>query len=171
MRHFISPRLLIFLAILLTVEYSLAPLFVAMGGTVNFFYLVVLDYAFFRNWERVPFFAILVGFLLDCLGGHLFGIETVSFGISGFLLYLGTQKLERDNPWVQIVMGFLFIALTEILSFGLGAWLETSGHLSFKLLGDILRTSIYTTLVAPAFFWFTDKWFKRTPVFKQYELF
>ena len=171
MRHFLSRRLLTLVAICLILEYSLSPALFLLNGRPDLLYLVVLDYAFFWSWERVPFFAMGVGLLRDFLGGHLFGIQTASLALTGWLLSLGIQKLERGIFWVRLAMTFLFVALTETLSAVLGASLENSNGFAWNFMGSVFRTTGYTTILAPAFFWFADRWFKRTPVLKQYELF
>ena len=171
MHRFISPRLLILMAFLLVLEYGLSPFFLFLKGRLDFLYLVILDYAFFGSWERLPFFSLGVGLFRDFLGGHLFGIQALSFALTGYLLSLGVQKLERDNLWVRLGMSFLFVGLTETLSLGLAGWLETSKGFSLDLMGTVFLTTFYTTALAPGFFWFTNRWFRRTPFLKQYELF
>lgn len=171
MRRFVTARLLIFAALLLILQYAFSPFFLLLKGRVDLLYLLVLDYAFSENRNRVPFFALAVGFLRDFLGGHLFGIETLSFTVTGLLLYFGTLKLERESYAIRLGMAFLFIFITETLSFCLGSGVETTEGASWNLLGSVLLTTIYTTAVAPAFFWLSDRWFKREPVWKQYELF
>ena len=171
MRHFLSARLLSLLAVCLILEYSLSPAIFFLKGRLDLLYLVVLDYAFFWSWEKVPFFAMLTGLILDFVGGHFFGIQTVSLALTGWLLSLGIQKLERDIFWVRMIMSFLFVMCAETLSVILGSSIETSNGFNLNFIGSVLRTSVYTTIFAPAFFWFTSRWFKRVSVFKQYELF
>lgn len=171
MRHFVSSRLLILLVLLLIVEYAFSPFFSSLKGRVDLLDLLVLDYAFFWSWERVPFFALTVGILRDFLGGHLFGIETLSLTATGLLLHFGTQKLERESFFIRFGMTFLFVLLSETLSLSLGAGLETSGGFSWNLMGYVFRTAIYTTAFAPAFFWTTNRWFRRSPFLRQFELF
>jgi rod shape-determining protein MreD len=171
MRELLSGRFLILVAGLVTLDYTLAAFFPPLGGKPDLLYLVILDYAFFWSWERVPFLALGLGLLRDFFGGHLFGIETLSLTATGFLLSLGTQKLERGSGWVRLVMSFLFIALTELLRVSLGRGIEFSRGLSFELIGSIFWTTIYTMALAPFFFWFTARWLKRIPVYTQYELF
>lgn len=171
MHRFISARLLILITLLLILEYALSPFFLFLKGRPDLLYLVVLDYAFFNPWERIPFFSLGVGLLRDFLGGHLFGIETLSFTLTGYLLSLGVQKLERDNLWVRLGMGFLFVGMTEMLSLRLAGWLETSKGFSLDLMGTVFLTTFYTIALAPGFFWLTNRWFRRLPLLKQYELF
>lgn len=171
MHRFISARLLILIALVLVLEYSFSPFFLFLKGQPNLLYLVVLDYAFFGDWERTPFFSLGVGLLRDFLGGHLFGIEALSFALTGYLLSLGVQKLERDNLWVRLGMSFIFVWLTATLSLGLAGWLETSKGFSLYGMETVLLTTLYTTALAPAFFGLTNLWFRRVPLLKQYELF
>lgn len=171
MHHYLSGRFLILLVGIFLLEYCLSPFFHWMKGRADLFYLLVLDCAFSWSGERVPLFALGIGFLRDFFGGHLFGIETACFALTGFLLYLGVQKLERDNLWVRLIISLLFIGLTEILSLGLGGWLEVPQGFNPSILGSIFWTTLYTTALSPFFLWFTDRWFKRVPVLKQYELF
>ncbi len=169
MRRILTGRLLILAAVLVTLQYGLAPFFT---GRPDFLYLLVLDSAFFLSWERVPFLAAGIGLLRDLLGGHLFGIQTFSFSVTGTLLSLSLQKLERENALVRAGITLLFVALTEALSFGLGAWLEEGRFLARTFAQSVFWTTFYTALVGPAFFWFTSRWFKRISFFKQqYELF
>lgn len=170
MHRFVTRHHLILLLLVLTLQFVLSPFFYK-GGRPDFFYLMVLDYAFFWQWEWIPLFALMIGLLRDFIGIHLFGIDTASFAFSGFLLYMAVQKLERENPWVRFFITLLFISLTETLSISLGRGLEASKGLSFDSIGSILWTIIYTTALAPGFFWFTGRWFKRSPFLKQYELF
>lgn len=171
MYRFISARFLIFVVFLLILEYTLFPFFLFLKGRPDFLYLMVLDYAFFNPWEKTPFFSLGVGLLRDFLGGHLFGIETLSFALTGYLLSLGVQKLERDNLWVRLGMSFLFVWLTETLSVGLAGWLGTSRGFTLDLMGTVFLTTLYTVALAPGFFWLTNRWFGRLPFLKQYELF
>ena len=171
MHRFVTARLLILIGILLTLEYSFSSLFSPLRGRADLLYLIVLDYAFFWSWEAVPFFAFGIGLLRDFAGGHLFGIETASLTATGVLLYPVVQKLDRENFWVRIVMSFLFVWLTEILSISLGRGLEISKGLSGEFMGDVFWTALYTTALAPLFFRLTHLWFKRIPALKQYELF
>lgn len=171
MRHFLSRRHLGLILLALLVEYALSPFLFSLNARPDLLYLVVLDYAFFWSWDKVPFFAMFVGLLRDFLGGHLFGIWTVSFSVTGWILSLGMQKLERDIFWVRMAITFLFAALTETLSVTLGASLETSGGFQIHFIESVFRTTCYTTLAAPVFFGFTNRWFRRTSFLKQYELF
>lgn len=171
MHHFVSARLLIFLALLLVLESSLSPFFLVLKGRPDLLSLLVLDYAFSWSWEVVPFFALFIGLLRDFIGGHLFGIETAAFALTGFLLSLGIQKLDRENSWVRLGICLVFVFLTESLSLGLGRWLETSKNLSWELMASVILTTIYTAALAPGFFWISNRWFRRHPVLKQYELF
>ncbi len=168
MYRFISGRLLILLALLIPLQYGLAPL---LPGQPDFLYLLVLDFAFFMSWERTPFFAAGVGLLKDLLGGHLFGIHTLTLSIMGVLLSLALQKLERENAWVRTAVTFLFVGLSEALSFSLGVWLEEKQMWGPGFFPSVFWTSLYTGLLAPGFFWFTHRWFKRTSFRRQYELF
>lgn len=171
MHHFVSARLLIFLALLLALQLSVSPFFLLLKGRPDLLFLLVLDYAFSWSWEVVPFFALFVGLLRDLIGGHLFGIETAALALTGSLLSLGIQKLDRENHWVQLGICMVFVFLTESLSLGLGRWLEVSKNLSWELIASVILTTIYTTALAPGFFWITNRWFRRHPVLKQYELF
>lgn len=171
MRRFVSARLLILALLLLALQYCLSPFFQLLIGRIDFLYLLVLDYAFFWSWERVPFFALSMGLVRDFIGGHLFGIETLSLTLTGLLLYLGAKKLERESFLIRLGMTFLFVLLTESLSLGLGNSLEASRNWSWSLIASVFMTTIYTTAVSPGFFWLTHRWFKRTPILRQFELF
>lgn len=171
MHHFVSRRLLTLAAFLLFLQYGISPLNFFGGGRPDFLYLAVLDYAFFWSWELVPFFALAVGLLRDLVGGHLFGIETACLTATGVALAFGIPKLERDNPWVRTGVSFLFVGLTETLGVGLGSWFENSKVSPAHLTLGIFWTTLYTVALSPAFFWFTNRWFKRTAFLKQYELF
>ena len=171
MRHFIHTRQLILLALLLLADYTLSPLFSFLKGRVELLDLLILDYAFFWRWERVPFFGLWIGLVRDFLVGHLFGIETLSLTVSGLLLHLGAQKLEREIFSIRLGMSFLFVFISSLLSVILGTGIEASRGLSWDLIGYTLRTSIYTTALVPAFFWMTDRWFGRSLFLKQYRLF
>lgn len=171
MYRVLSARFLTLVAFLLVLEYGLSPLFLFLKGRPDLLYLVVLDYAFFGNWERVPWLSLGMGLLRDFTGAHLFGIQALSFALTGYLLSLGVQKLERDNFWVRLGMGFLFVGMTETLSLGLAGWLETHRGFPPHLLGTIFLTTLYTTALVPAFFRLTNRWFERTPLLKQLELF
>ena len=172
MRHFLSARLLTLIGVCIILEYTLSPAIFLLNGRLDLLYLAVLDYAFFWSWERTPFFAMLIGLILDFFGGHFFGIQTVSLALTGWLLSLGVQKLERDIFWVRIIMSFIFVLCTETLSIILGSSIEISNGFKANFMGNIFQTSIYTTIFAPAFFWFTSRWFKRaSSTLRQYELF
>ena len=171
MHRFVSARLLLLIALLLILEYALSPSFFFLRGRVDLLYLVILDYAFSWSWESVPFFALMMGFLRDLLGAHLFGIETVSLAASGFLLSLGIQKLERENLWVRFVIGLLFIGISETLSLSLAEWLENLKNFSWGYFSSVFWTTLYTGALAPFFFAFTNRWFQRVSVLKQGELF
>lgn len=171
MHQFVSARLLTLVGVLLVAEYGLSTLFGVSGTPPTLLYLAVLDYAFFWNWERIPFFALFIGMVRDLAGGHLVGIETLSLALTGILLYFAVLKLERENVWVRLGITFIFVLLTDILAVGLGRWLEVGRGFSWNLTGGIFCTTFVTTSLAPAFFWFTNRWFKRIPLLKQYELF
>lgn len=171
MRHFISAKLMGLLALLIVFEHFLSPFLFSLGARLDLIYLLVLDYAFFWSWERAAFFALFVGLILDLFGGHLFGIQTITLTVMSLLLSLGIQKLERDLFWVKMMMTILFVALTETLGIILGLALETSSSFSWNFLGTVIRTTFYTALIAPVFYWFTEHWFKRSTAFRQYELF
>ena len=171
MHHLFSPRILILALLLLALEYAFSPFFSALPGRADLLYLLILYYGFFLSWERVPYFAVAVGLLRDFLGAHLFGIETASLAASGVLLSFGIQKFERENPLVRLGLCLLFIGLSDTLSYSLVANLETGKSLSLSFIGNVFWTTIYTTALAPSFFWFTSRWLRRTPNLKQYELF
>lgn len=168
MHRLVTGRLLILLLILVPLQYGLAPL---LGARPDFLYLLVLDCAFFLSWTLTPFFAAGIGLLKDLLGGHLFGIHTLALSIMGVLLGLALQKLERESAWVRAAVTFLFVGLTEAFSFCLGVWLEDKQFLGSSFFPSVLWTAVYTGLLAPGFFWFTNRWFKRVSFRRQYELF
>lgn len=171
MHRIISARLLILIFVLITCEYSLSGLSLLLKGRIDLLYLLVLDYAFFGKWEHVPFFAFATGLLRDCIGGHLFGIETASLTVTGLLAYFAVLKLEREIPWVRIVITSLFVFLTETISLSLGSGLEVGGGLTWALIEGSFWTTVYTTAFSPVFFWLTNHWFHRMVHLKQYELF
>lgn len=171
MRRFVSGRLLILVFLLLPIEIFFSSYLFSLRVRVGLLELLVLDYAFSRNMEKAPLFSLFVGFFRDFTGAHLFGIETVSFAASGFLLYLALLKLDRESDLIRYGLAALFVLLTESLSFGLGVSLELAGRGSTEFWGHIFGTTLYTMTLAPLFFWFTNRWFKRTTAFKQYELF
>lgn len=168
MHRLFSGRRLILLGGLLILQYGLEPFF---AGRVDFLSLLILDYAFFTSWERVPFFAAGIGFLEDLLGGHLFGIQTLSLAAAGLLLRLVLPKLERENPGVRHGVVFLFVALSELLSFGLGRLLEENRFLWPAFGVSVFWTLLVTTALAPVFFVFTNRWLQRNSFLRQYELF
>ncbi|GEM_PF-2133908 len=171
MHHLFSFRRLILVFFLLALEYALSPLFSAPPGRVDLLYLLILDYGLFLSWERVPYFALVIGLLRDFVGGGLFGIETIALSASAVLLSFGIQKFERESPPVQLGLCLLFVALSDTLSHGLAAHFETAKSLSWTFIGNIFWTTIYTTALAPSFFWFSSRLLRRTPTRKQYELF
>ena len=172
MRRLVTGRLLTLAGLLFILQSAGFPFVSLFGaGRIDLFYLLVLDYAFFYNAERVPYFALGVGLFRDFSGGHFFGIETAGLTVTGLLLYLGTQKLEREDFLIRGILIFLFTLLSELISMGLGTAIETSQGLARQFVGGIFWTAVYTTAFAPAFFWFTQRWFGRRPAFKQYELF
>lgn len=171
MPRLVSKRLAFLITVLLILEYFFSSISLPFGARIDFLFLLILDCAFFGEWERVPFLALTVGLVRDFAGGHLFGIQTLSLTLTGLLLYGGVQKLERDNLWVQMAVSLCFIVLTEILSISMGRGMEASKGLSFELIGSIFWTTLITGMLARPFFWFSNRWFQRTPFLKQYELF
>ena len=171
MRRFVSPRLLIVAFFLLALEFVFIPFFDVLKGRLAFLSLLILDYAFSSHDERLPFFAMFVGFIRDFAGGHLFGIETFSFTLTGLLLYLTLLKLDRENYSIRLGLTFLFVLLTEFIKLAFGASVEISNGFSWNFAAGMFLTALYTTACAPGFFWIADRWFKRTSIFRQYELF
>lgn len=171
MRHFLSSKLLGLLTLVIVFEHVLAPFLFPLNARLALVCLLVLDYAFFWSWERAASFAMFTGFILDLFGGHLFGVQTLTLTVMSLLLSLGIQKLDHDLFWVQMMITMLFVALAETLGIVLGLALETSAGFSLIFMGSVLRTTFFTALMAPFFFWFTSRWFKRSPSFRQYELF
>lgn len=171
MHRLVTLRHLTLLVVLVTLQYGFALLFWPLKGWPDLLSLAVLDYAFFWSWQRVPVFALGIGLLRDFSGGHLFGIETVTLALTGFLLSLGIQKLDRENISVRLGISFLFVALTGFLSAALGVWLETGKGFNGDLAAGVFLSTIYTTALAPGFFWMTNLWFRRPSVLRQYELF
>lgn len=171
MHRLLTGRHLILLPVLVVLQYSFSSLLPSTNGRPDFFYLLILDYAFFSDFQRVPFFALTVGLFRDFIGGHLFGIETLSLSLTASLLYFGMLKLERDSLWVRFVVALLFVAATETLSVLLGTGFETSIRFNWGFARSIFLTTLYTAVLAPGFFWFTGRWFHRVSFLKQYELF
>ena len=171
MHRLLTGRHLILIPLLVVLQYSLSSLVPSTNGRPDFLYLLVLDYAFFSDFQRVPFFALTVGLVRDFIGGHLFGIETLSLSLTAFALYFGMLKLERDSPWVRWVVALLFVLTAETLSVLLGTWFETSTRFNGGFAKSIFLTTLYTAVLAPGFFWFTGRWFQRVSFLKQYELF
>lgn len=171
MHRLVTLRHLTLVAVLLTLQYGLAFLFWPLKGWPDLLSLAILDYAFFWSWQRVSVYALGIGLLRDFAGGHLFGIETLTLALTGSLLSLGIQKLDRESASVRLGISFLFVILTGFLSAALGVWLETGKGFQGDLITHVFLSTIYTTALAPGFFWLTDLWFRRTPVLKQYELF
>ncbi len=171
MPRLVSGRLLILAGVLLVLQYGLTAFGALLNGRPDLLYLLVLDYGLFGTFQRVPFFALGVGLVRDFIGGHLFGIETVCLAVTGFLLYFAMLKLERESLVVRYGVTALFVLLTESLSLALGIFLGSGKSLNFSLIGSVVLTTIYTTALSPGFFWLTNRWFRRTPALKQYELF
>lgn len=171
MHRLVTGRLLTLGFLLLCLEGWLASFPGLVRGRVGLLPLLVLDYAFFRSVEKIPFFALLAGLARDFSGGHAFGIETLSFTVIGFLLYLAILKLDHENALIRYGLVSLFVLFSESLSFALGVGVELSGRGSWRFVGLVFWAVLYTTAAAPGFFWLTNRWFRRTAFFRQYELF
>ena len=170
MHRLVTGRLLTLAFLLLCLEGWLASFPDFFKGRPGLLPLLVLDYAFFRSVEKIPLFALLTGLARDFSGGHAFGIETLSFTITGFLLYLAILKLDHENILIRYGLVSLFVLLTESLNLALGVGVELSGRGSWHFAGPVFWAVLYTTALAPGFFWLTNRWFRRTPLLRQYEL-
>ena len=127
--------------------------------------ILVVFYAFYINWEKVPQYAILVGFLKEIFSSSMFGLQIVSFCLGALILRFLLRKVERENIAMQLAATFFF-SLCVLSIFNLGL---LKGNLFLCDWLKIFVVSIFNTVLSFfVFIWFGHKIRVRD---QQYELF
>jgi len=171
MHRVLSPSVLIYLFLLLILDFCVTPVF-KIGTAQPFLLYSMVPYVAFQ-WRRpnILGIALLVGLLRDAAGSRLFGVETASVVMAALLLELAVQKVDRESMISRCGLMFLFIVVQTGISLMLLAFLGFQIPWTWYTLGACAGSAFYTMAAVPFFFFLTARWFGDRVPFKQYELF
>jgi len=149
---------LIFLA--LALELKVLPMISIRGAQPDLFFILIAFYGFYIYPSRTLHFAVLLGILKDFFSGTVFGLETLAYGISGLLLWLLVQKMERENLYNQGLLLLLF-SFVNLLVLGVLSIIVTENSLTpLQVVLKSLSVSVYTCLLGPFLFDFLRRFLK-----------
>lgn len=162
MFKYFGPQLVFLLFLFFLLELTVMPFASVFGVKPDLLFVLVVFYSIFIYPNRTPHFAVLVGLLSELFSGTLFGFETVSYGVSGFMLWFLVSKIDRDHISNQGLLLFLFsffnLLLLSLLNLSLR---ETSFTFQDALLRN-LGTSLYTTVIGLVLFYLVRIFFGLT---------
>lgn len=152
MFKYYGPQLVFLIFLFLLLELTVIPLAAIGGVKPDLFFILIAFYSFLIYPNRTPHFAVLLGLIRELFSGTLLGLETLAYGISGFMLWFLVLKMERENPYNQGALLFIFsftnLLIVSVLNLCLTETSMTMGHILNKIFG----ASLYTTLLAPFVF-------------------
>ncbi len=172
MHRTLSGRVIFYLLFLLVMDMSVTPLIAI--GTIRplLIYLMIVYVALEWHWPRTFPIAVVVGLMLDCVGAHPFGVETVSLAAASFVLDFLIYTIEHNSWVMRFIITFIFVFSSMLMVWVLSSLLSDSDTIAWYSIVACLQAALYTTLIMPLFCSFTSRWFsKRSVVVRQYELF
>ncbi|MBI3990536.1 MAG: rod shape-determining protein MreD [Candidatus Omnitrophica bacterium] len=117
--------------------------------------LLWLGVIFISIWEREIaglVFGILAGLLADLSSSGHFGLNTICFGLGGYLTGSMWMKFVKESPLTQIVIAFLSSLFYLVLYCILTSFFHPIPSIGYGIKMVILPTVIYTTLIAVPLF-------------------
>lgn len=165
----ISKRIIVLTLLFLLLDVVLIPHFGLRNYSPSFLLVLVVFYAFYVDWENVPYFAFLVGLLREVFSNSAFGLQIISFLIGAFVLRFLLRKVDRESLSMQLLATAIFSVL--VLSVFNVGFLMMKSRFSLFLCDwskIFLVSGINTALSFFVFLWFGRKMKVRD---RQYELF
>ena len=160
MFKYYGPQLIFLIVLFLLLELTVMPFCAVKGVRPDLFFILIAFYSFFIYPNRTPHFALLLGLVRELFSGTLFGLETLSYGISGFMLWFLVSKMERGNPYNQGALLFIFSFINLFLISVLNICLRETSLAFGEVLGKCFFVSLYTVLIAPLIFFFLRRFLR-----------
>ena len=171
MHRLFSPRVILYTAILLTLDMTLVPLFRIGDSRFVLGYLLVVYAAFQWGWNRAVPTALFIGVLRDLLSTGMMGLETFSLFLSSLSLAFVSMKVQRESLLLRFFAAAGFVLTAVLIQLLLSGFLTGIQYDYGYYLSITLGSAIYTGLAVPVFFFISAKWFGDHLAIKQYDLF
>ena len=115
MFKYYGPQLVCITLISLLLELTVMPLVEIRGASPDLFLLLLGFYSFYIYPNRTAHFAVFLGLLRELYSGTHLGFETLSYGISGLILWFLVSKVKREGVTNQIGLIFLTCFLNLLI--------------------------------------------------------
>jgi len=152
-KHY-GPQLIFLIFFFLLLELTVVPYLTLFGVRPDLFFILIAFYSFLIHPNRTPHFAVFLGLIRELFSGTLLGLETLSYGISGIMLWFLVMKMERENPYNQAALIFIFSFINLLIISVLNVCLTETSVTMGQIFQMIMGASLYTTLAAPFVFFF-----------------
>jgi len=127
------------------------PLVKIRGAGPDLFLLLLGFYSFYIYPSRTAHFAVFLGLLRELYSGAHLGFETLSYGISGLILWFLVSKIEREGTLNQIILIFS-VCFINLLIISILNICFTNTSASFVIAAQkILYISLYTAFLSPLY--------------------
>ena len=130
----------------------MVPFITVRGARPDLFFVLLVFYGFFIYPARTAHFAVFLGLIQELFSSSLFGLTTLSYGLSGLMLWLLVSKMERENLYNQGAILFIYSFLNLLILSVLSLNLRETSLTFYPAIIRILSVSIYTCFIAPFLF-------------------
>jgi len=159
---------LIFVSFFL-LQYNFFPYFRYQNSIPDLLAVLVVYHAFYLKKNKFLVFVFLVGLFRDLFSTYFFGFETLSYLISGYLVFVFIKRFSPDLLVFRILSVFLFSLLTKTLLF----FFLTVSSFPFDFIEmfwvRVFPSVIFTTFLSPFLLIILRKILKES--LRQYRLF
>ncbi len=143
--------LLIILAMLL--QSTFFSFLQVAGVKPDLILMLVVFNGFLRGSKEGAFLGFLAGLLQDVFTGNYIGINAITKMLAGYLVGLAETRFYKESVVIVSLVTFFAAILNQLAYYILLFYLDILVPPSSAIVGVILPSAIYTTLLVPLTYW------------------
>ncbi|SHK60975.1 rod shape-determining protein MreD [Desulforamulus aeronauticus] len=143
--------LLIILAMLL--QSTFFSFLQVAGVKPDLILMLVVFNGFLRGSREGAFLGFLAGLLQDVFTGNYIGINAITKMLAGYLVGLAEARFYKESVVIVSLVTFFAAILNQLAYYILLFYLDILVSPSSAIVGVVLPSAIYTTLLVPLTYW------------------
>lgn len=120
-------------------QQTLLSSFTMFGVVVDAVFVYVVCIATLRDEVESVSVALFTGIIRDCLAPRVFGINTITFLVTAYIVSIVQKKIYKNSIFIPILFSFVFTFLKEMIYFSFMYVISIKFSLSQERLLAILR--------------------------------
>lgn len=141
------------------VQLTVLDYFKIFGAKPDIIIALVIFYAIFFGPGRGLEAGFVAGLLKDIFSVDIFGVNTLSLALTGYIVGIFSPKLFRESISIQAMLVFVFTFISMLLHYFIGPYISKMAYISTSeyIFGLIIPASLYTSAVSVIIFAFLIK--------------